>query len=88
MPRVMPRYFTDFDSPIFWTLIRKFRFLVITLLLALNITISVLLVLRDNLFALIQSTAHFRSLLIDLFISLMIYQPEVNWYHQQNDELC
>ena len=48
---------------------RKFRCFVITLFLVLNNTISVLLVLRDNLFALIQSRAHFKSLLMYSVVS-------------------
>ena len=67
--KIIPRYFTGFDSSIFCQLMRKFRHLVIILFLVLNNTISVLLVLRDN-FALIQSTMHFKSLLMYLFIFL------------------
>ena len=54
----------------FCPLMRKFRRLVITLFFVLNNTISVLLVSSDNLFALIQSTSHFKSLLMYLFIFL------------------
>ena len=68
--RMTPKYRTWLDCLIFWPLTRKLSCLVIFLFLGLNNTISVLLAFSDSLFALIQSTANFKSLLICLLIFL------------------
>ena len=68
--RMTPKYRTWLDCLIFLPLTRKISCLVIFLFLGLNNTISVLLAFSDSLFALIQSTANFKSLLICLLIFL------------------
>ena len=61
--RMTPKYRTWLDCLIFWPVTRKLSRLVIFLFLGLNNTISVLLALSDSLFALIQKTVNFKSLL-------------------------
>lgn len=65
-----PKYWTWDVGSIFLPLMQKLRYLVTILFLGLNISISVLLVLSYSLFALIQSTLIFKSLLICLLIFL------------------
>ena len=52
--RVIPRYFVWINGWIFWPLIRKFRFLVLTLFFDRNSISSVLSALREILLALSQ----------------------------------
>ena len=69
--RVIPRYFVWVNRWIFWPLIQKFRFLVITLFFDRNSISSVLSALREILLALSQWIMFFKSKLTFLFMSFM-----------------
>ena len=69
--RFIPRYFVWVNEWIFWPLIRKFRFLVITLFFDRNSISSVLSALREILLALSQWIMFFKSKLTFLFMSFM-----------------
>ena len=69
--RVIPRYFVWVNGWIFWPLIQKFRFLVMTLCFDRNSISSVLSALREILLVLSQWIMFFRSKLTLLFMSFM-----------------
>ena len=80
-----PKYWTWDVGSIFLPLMQKLRYLVTILFLGLNISISVLLVLSHSLFALIQSTLIFKSLLIFSFTCIELqfvcsYPVDSNFY--------
>ena len=70
-PRVTPRYFVWVNGWIYWPLIQKFRFLVITLFSDWNSISLVLSALREILLALSQWIMFFKSKLTFLFMSFM-----------------
>ena len=92
---IIPKYLTWDEGLIFWPLMRKLRCLVIILFSDLNITSLVLLEFKDSLFALIHSTASFKSLFICLFIFFIVLSVTIRlvssakwWIELNSTALC